>query len=211
MARKPMNTARSRVSFLVALLALGALASCKPTTADGTDLRESLRDVDVQGYFYAKVDDDIASTESLTNPAVAKLTPLDKSTTKVVLGYKRVHDKRANTTKTYRAETLRSGNDISLVVTDIATNEVVVKDRFPPPQPHADGFDTLQECINDFFCKEGAALQCEANRTCKAQFAALICCLKNGTCFSVHLIIRPNRLRCFLVDLIPDLEGIVLQ
>ena len=150
---------------------------------------------------------------SLTNGAVRNVITIDEGTTNTVLGYSSVTDKKANTTRTYKAEAVKTGASLAVVVTDVVTGEVVSKDTFPVPQPHGGGqptFDSLEACIKDFDCKNRGALQCEANRTCKDQFAALTCCLTNGQCFSVHLIIRPTSLRCTLLDVIPDLEGLVL-
>src|SRR6266516_3687081 len=50
---------------------------------------------------------------------------------------------------------------------------------------------TVNTCVAAFNCTNRGPLKCEANRTCKGQFAALTCCLKNGSSISVHLIIPP--------------------
>ena len=120
---------RTTVSSIV-VVSLLALASCKPAH-DAGDLRGSLPAADVQGYLYSRIENGNQSAESLTNPAVVDLTPQPKGTTSVVIGYKRVVDKKAQTARTYKTEARRSGNDVTLVVTDIATNAVVVNERFP--------------------------------------------------------------------------------
>jgi hypothetical protein len=76
-----------------------------------------------------------------------------------------------------------------------------------PPGP----FDSVAACLQDFDCTRRGAIQCEANRTCEAQVAALTCCLKNGTILSIHLLIKPTKIQCLLNDLTPDLEGLVLS
>src|SRR5262245_50000181 len=193
----PMKT----VSGFVCLLLI-AFVSCK--TGPKGDLRDTVGQ-DVRGYVYSKGEDDSTIAEAVINPAVVNATPLDKNAASTVVGFKRVTDKKTNTTRTYRTEARRSGEAVSLVATDVATNQAVLDIKFDPPVRHGvTTYDTLQECINDFFCHEGAALKCEANKTCKDQFAALICCLKNGTCFSVHLVIRPTTIRCQLIGPLPD-------
>lgn len=201
---------KTRISSIV-VVSLLALVSCKTPPGEG-DLRGSLPAADVQGYVYAKSDDGNIATESLTNPATVNLTPLAKGTTNVVIGYKRIRDQKANATHTYKTEARIAGNDVTLVVTDTASNEAVLNVKFPEAQPHATdgGFDTLGECLADFFCKNGSALQCEANRTCRDQFWAVICCLKSGQCFSVHGVVHPNTLRCQILSQVVDFQGLVL-
>ena len=203
---------RTRI-WSVVVVSLLALVSCKTPAREG-DLRGSLPAADVQGYHYASTDDGNIATESVVNPAMIDLTPLPKGTTNVVVGYKRVVDRKANTTHTYKTEARIAGNDVTLVVTDTATNQAVLNVKFPEAQPHAAGgaqFDTLAECLADFFCRNGSALQCAANRTCHDQFWAVICCLKSGLCFSVHGVVHPNSRRCQIIGPVIDFEGLVLS
>lgn len=203
---------RAAVSSLIVVSLLAfPLAACKSTSGGG-GLRGSLPAGEAQGYSHSRIEKDNQSAESLTNPAVIDLTPQPKDATNVVIGYKQVVDGSAGTARTYKTEARRSGNDVTLVVTDLATNQAVLDTRFPPPVLHPEGgpvFDSLQACINDFLCKNGSALQCEANRTCRDQFWGLICCLRSGTCVSVHGVVRPNTLRCQVIGPITDFEAVV--
>jgi hypothetical protein len=224
------SRSKSALCLAVVLLFFGLICSCnppppnppqpEPTRSDAPrsdpkeELTRSLKGANVQGYIFETREDDAQAVASLTNPAVRSLIRLEPGTNSVVLSYTSVKDKKSNATKTYKSEVNRAGEALSILVTDFATGEVVSKDPFPVATPHdpAGGpkFDTLEACIADFNCKHRGELQCEANRTCKNQFAALTCCLNNGQCFSVHLIIRPTSLRCQIIGNIPDLEGIVL-
>ena len=198
----------------VALLSYGTFTSCQNPKPDQRDeLVRSLKGANTDNFHFASKEDDTQVTTSLTNNALRNLVTLDRATNNLVLRYTSVRDKRTNATKTYKTEIARAGNALTLVVTDIATNEVFSRDTFPSPQPHGGDqkFDSLEACLKDFDCKHKGALLCEANRTCKPQFAALTCCLTNGQCFSVHLVIKPTSLKCLLADVIPDLEGIVLS
>jgi hypothetical protein len=205
------------VLLCIVLFALVLVCSCnrttKPEKADPkADLAKSLKGANVTGFDFSTREDDATAITSFTNSAVRTLITLDKDANGVVLQYASVTDKKANTTRTYKTEVLRSGTALALQVSDLATNQVVSKDNFPTATPHDEPkFNTLEECLKDFDCKHRGELQCEANRTCKDQFAAVICCLTNGQCFSVHFIIRPTSLRCRFNDLIPNLEGLVLR
>ena len=207
-------------AVLLCMILFGlALVSCnRPTPSENqnpdakADLLKSLNGANVNGFDFSTREDDASAVAALTNSAVRSLITLDKGANGVVLQYARVKDKKANSTRTYKTEVLRNGNALTLQVSDLATNAVVSKDNFPTATPHDEQkFTTLEECLKDFDCKHRGELQCEANRTCKDQFAAIICCLADGSCFSVHLIIRPTSLRCRFNDLIPNLEGLVLR
>jgi hypothetical protein len=213
------NRCESAFCLVMALLSLASVSSCTTTAPDQkpdlrAELTRSLKGANVDGYVFATREDDSQVLASLTNSAVRNLITIDEGTTNTVLRYTSVTDKKTNTTKTYKAEAVKTGTSLAIVVTDIVTGDVLSRDTFPVPAPHGSGeptFDSLEACIKDFDCKNRGALQCEANRTCKDQFAALTCCLTNGQCFSVHLIIRPTTLRCTLLDVIPNLEGLVLK
>lgn len=205
--------------LVVVLFFLGWVSSCKNTRTDPKEeLLNALKGANVEGYVFATQEDNTQVVASLTNSAVQDLIKLDDRTNNVVLKYTSVKDKTANTTKIYKAEIVKDSMSLTLLVTDIATGEAVVKDTFiPPPPPPLDNpnpgpiFDSLEACIKDFNCTRRGAIQCEADRTCKAQPAALTCWLKNGQGFSVHFLIKPTSAKCRFRDLIPDLEGIVLS
>jgi hypothetical protein len=165
----------------------------------------------VEGFHFATEEDESQTVASLTKSAVRNRVTLDNSTANLVLKYTLVKEKKAGAQRTYKTEVVKTGKKLALVVTDIASNEVVSRTEFPEPQQHdlPDGpatFDSLEECIADFYCTTAPALQCEANRTCKDQYWCLLCCLNDGMCFSVLLMIRPTALRCKLSVLIPNFE-----
>ena len=215
----PLNKqSKSAFCLAIALLSLGLVSSCKTPAAPDPrqDLVNSLKGANVDGFLFATSEDDAQSIVSLTNNAVRSLIRLD-SAANIVLRYTSIKEKNNNTTRVHKTEAVKTGTALALLVTDVATGDVISRKAFPAPEPHhadtgaAPLFDSLEDCIKDFDCKRRGALQCEANRTCEDQFAALTCCLKNGQCFSVHLIIRPTSLRCRLIGFIPDLEGLVLS
>ncbi|MEK6322270.1 MAG: hypothetical protein AABN33_11355 [Acidobacteriota bacterium] len=209
----------SAFRLAIVFLSLGLVGSCKTTMPDPRqDLLRSLKGANVEGYHFATEEDETQVIASLTNSAVRNLITLDSGATDLVLRYTSVKDKNTNTTRTSKTEVIKTGTALTLLVTDIATGEVVSRKPFPAAESHKKTdttgppptFDSLEDCIKDFNCTRRGALQCEADRTCENQFAALTCCLKNGQCFSVHLIIRPTRLRC-LIAVFPNFEGLVLS
>lgn len=155
----------------------------------------------------------------MTNPAAMDMTPLPKETTRLVVGYKRVHDRAAGTTRTYRTEARRAGKVVTLVVTDLASGEVVPEQRLPnddddgtpPPPRDCDLFPSVQACLHDFICANKSRFECEANKSCATLYPGVTCCAKvNGVCqcVSTHLMIRPTSLICQMLDGVVDFEGL---
>lgn len=219
---------RSRLIFLLVatLCALVLVSSCNPQTGQPppsptptpqdpkAELTTALKGADVSAFDFERKEDDTQIVSSFTNRNLKNVVRLEPGTNNLVLKYTSVKDKARNTTTTSKTELTRSENALAIVVTDFNTGAAISKDNFPVAQPHDPAgptFDSLEDCINDFNCKRKGELLCEANRTCKDQYAALTCCLKNGQCFSVHLIIRPTRLLCKLLDVIPNFDSFVLS
>jgi hypothetical protein len=205
----------SMTNVLVAIFTIGPLFlvnSCAPAPTAREELVRSLKGANVEGFDFALTEDVNGTVSSLTNREVGSLIGLD-TIPGLVLQYTRVVDKKANSVKTYKTEVEKKERTIAIVVTDIATGAEFSRVTFPPPQPHAEPmkFRTLQDCIDSFKCAGGDSLQCVANRTCQPQFAALICCLTDGNCFSVHLIFRPTNPLCTLLALVPNFDGLILS
>ena len=176
------------------------------------ELLRTLKGTNIKGYHFSQQEDENKVVASLTNSAVRKPIDLNKAGAGLILSYTQVKDKKKGTTRRFKSEVETNGSNVTIIVRDLVTNRLISKNPFPSPTSHDDtGFQTLEQCIQDFRCKHGGELQCEANRTCKPQFAALICCLKNGNCFSVHLVFHPNSLRCQILSNVPPLEGLVLS
>jgi hypothetical protein len=175
------------------------------------ELLRMLKGRKVKGYHFSLQEDDNKVVASLTNSAVRKPIDLNKAGGDLVLSYTKVKDKKKKTTRIFKSEVNTYGSDVAITVRDLVTNRVISKYAFPPPTSHdGEGFETLEQCIQHFRC-EHEELQCEANRTCRTQFAALTCCLNNGNCFSLHLVFHPNSLRCQILSYVPPLEGLVLS
>jgi hypothetical protein len=176
------------------------------------ELLRKLKGKNVKGYHFSLQEDESKVVAFLTNSAVRKPIDLNRAEDGMILAYNLVKDKKKKTIRTFKSEVKANGSSVAIIVRDLVTNKVTSKNSFPSPSQHrGTAFKTLEQCINDFRCKHGGELLCEANRTCKPQFAALICCLSNGSCFSVHLVFHPTSLRCQILSNVPPLEGLVLS
>jgi len=228
-----MNSSHTRSTFvfplLTALVAIALVASCNPQTGQPppspspspttqsdpkAELTTVLKGADVSAFDFERTENDTQIVSSFTNRSLKNVVTVQPGQNNIVLKYTSVKDKGRNTAQVTKTELTRADNALAIVVTDFNTGAAISKDTFPPPQPHNPSgptFDSLQACIDDFNCKHRGELLCEANRTCKDQFAALTCCLKSGQCFSVHLIIRPTRPLCQLINSAVNFEGFVLE
>jgi hypothetical protein len=213
-----MNLTRSAL-HPAAFVLLALLAACKASAPDPrADLARSLKGANVEGYQFTMKEDDAFVVTSLSNPQARTVMKLGDAQ-RTPLQYTRVFDRKANSQMLYRTDLVRDKSRLALVVTDLAKGTVVSRRDFPapeddgtpPPTPGTTGYDSIGQCIADFNCEHGGQLQCQANRTCQEQLAALTCCLKSGDCYSVHLVIKPTAPRCLLKDLVPPIEGVMLE
>jgi hypothetical protein len=217
-----MNSLRKRTKFVfclaIGLVFVSLLYSCaspEPETTPETkrdaraELISSLKGANVDGYTFATEGDEKQEIISLTNSAVKDRIKLNGNTANVVLRYADVKDKKTNSSRTYKIEVAKSGNEIALLQTDVATGQLVTKDRFPaePHNPTGPTFNSLDECLADFNCRLRPAIQAEANRTCKAQRAGVTCCPPGGgLCTIVDFLITPTRRICGLIGPLDDIE-----
>jgi hypothetical protein len=212
-----MSSRRLTVAVVVIYVgsSIGALsAGCaRSRTGDAKEeLIRSLNLTDVDDYLYSVNEGATQTTSALTNRAAESLITL-RDTTNLVLRYAAVADVKSNTKKLYRSEIRKQGSSLSFVATDLGTNTVVSQTIFPTAGPAcfpAGQYDSVTACRAAFQCTpEGCPLQCEANRTCENQVAALTCCLKSGEIYSVHVVFLPDSRRCLARQVTPDLEGVV--
>src|SRR5262245_52547023 len=180
-----VSTERIVLCLLVAFIAIVSLFACElaRTPDPKAELIDSLKGADVTEYLFSLNEEEAQTSSALTNKAVKDIIKLGKGATGVILRYTRIEDKKNNTSKSYKSEIITEGDSLALVVTDLTNNEVIQKKSLPTAGPAcqpAGQFDSLNACIHEFNCTHESALQCEANRTCDNQFAALTCCLKDG-------------------------------
>lgn len=182
-----------------------------------TDVRDALvralKDVDLTDFDFAMAENASQLTASFTSSKAKDIIMLDAAD-KRVLEYALVKDSKTNTQTITRTEIVKAAERVAILLTDIDTGNNLGEFLFPVPEQHpnsgAETFETLQECLDDFKCRE-VALQCEANRTCQDQFASIICCLQNGECYAVHLVFRPTSLRCLVSTQVSNFEAVAFR
>lgn len=215
------NRSNSAWCFAIVLLSLGLAGACK-TITPREQLVRSLKGANIEGYFLATREDDIEEVASLTNSALRN--PIQLGNDSLVLKYTSVKDKKANNTRIYKTEIVRKDAALTLLVTDVASGETVMKKEFPPAKSRIDAaggdctkifeksFNTPAECKRDFDldCRRGSFLLCEANRTCEPVVTELECCFKDGHATAALLIIWPTRRLCFTAFL-PDEDLVLTQ
>jgi len=197
----------------IALLFVSGFSSCNPpkpeTKSDPrAELTSSLKGANTDGYKFTTEGDEKLEIASLTNGLLRDRIKLDGNNANVVLRYANVKDKSSNTSRTYKIEVAKSGAEITLLQTDVATGELVSKDKFPtadPRPPNGPTFNTIDQCLADFNCRVRPGVQAEANRTCKAQRAGVTCCSPGGTvCTVFDFLITPTRRVCGLIGPLPE-------
>jgi len=203
------NRSRLVLCALVPCVALAALSCNKAATPSDpkAELIGSLKDPDLEGFFFQTQGDDAAEVVSMTNGIVEEPIKMDTDGT-VVLRYATVKDKKANTSTTYKMEAIRAGDKITLQITDIATGASLVqdtKDFLPPPPAAGDTCAPAFKTISDCICSQLAALQFEADRTCSIQTGSALCCIGGDQLISLHLIAMPKNFRCKLGIFADDL------
>jgi hypothetical protein len=185
------------------------LLSCNdPKKTDSKqELLNTFKDEKIEGKFnFETSENDSLTRVAFKNKSVGKELTISAKDTNVVLGYFMEKGKNADKSTPYRSELIKRDTVIYIEITDAAKN-VIDKVTLPAPEkrlgdstttPPLGGFNSINDCINDFNCKQRGALQCQANRTCKPAYAAIVCCLTSGQCFSIHFIIMPTRPACWL-------------
>lgn len=155
----------------------------------------------VNGFHFAFEEDDKKTVASLSNGAINEIIALEDSASNLIVKYFHVKIKNSKTETIYKLELIKSDEQLSFVSTETVTGRVINTIVVPPhthPEAHDNHtFDTIGDCIADFDSSDfQVTLQQEANRTCEDQLAHVTCCLTDGSCWSLVLIIKPSSWKC---------------
>ncbi len=164
------------------------------------ELSRSISDSYTAGFLFSFSEERDHTRASLINPAVGDILALAEDTPSLVLNYSTVRSAEGGV-QTSKSELLRTQDGMAIRHTDVATGKLLAEVVLPAASRHDDDhlFDTVQECIAAFQeSKLQAQFQTEANTTCRTQYPHLHCCLRNGNCFSVVLIVRPTSWKCLV-------------
>lgn len=203
------------ISFPLFIL-MAALFSCNDSKVESPkqELLDAFKDQKIESDFnFETSENDSLTTAAFKNKAISNQIMLTTRDTSLVIGYFSEKNKKTSSSSVHKYELIMHDSAVYIEISD-ATKKIIDKITYPaiidntggvtPPVP--DGFDSINDCIADFNCTRRGALQCQANKTCSPVGAALLCCLTNGQCFSVHLLITPNIPICSIKSSrIPDI------
>ena len=167
------------------------------------ELREGLKDQKVDEFHFSCEENSTYSRVSLTNNAIEEFIAFDAEASNFVIGYSITRYRNERDTEIQKTEIVKSDKGNFLRRTNTNTGKTLSEISLADSPKHESQddhlFDTLHKCIETF---EGSdyqiAVQAEANRTCETQYPHLDCCLTDGTCWSVVLIINPTSWKCRL-------------
>lgn len=140
------------------------------------------------------------------NKEIGEVIELDDQDQDVLIGFAAEQKEGEENATTFKTTLQKKGNKVTLVQTNLITNTSITKDFGIPDDivPVPSGYDSIDECMADFWEREGADLQAQANETCETVVTGVLCCLKDGICYYVDFIhIKPTNPYClFTQDMI---------
>lgn len=163
------------------------------------ELSRAIGDEYAAGFLFSFSEATDHTRAALINPAVGNILALADDTPRLVLNYSTVSSAEGRT-QTSKSELVRTQDGVAIRHTDVATGRLLSEVVLPATSEHDDHvFDTLEECIAAFQGSDvQAQFQAEANATCRKQYPHFHCCLRNGDCFSIVLIVRPTSWNCLV-------------
>ena len=141
--------------------------------------------------------------------------------TNIIIGYFSRENKLSRSSTTFRAEVIKRDSTLYIESKD-AAGKLVDRIDYPAVSKRPagsgtgvvvpGGFNSLEDCIKDFNCKHRGELLCQANATCRPVRGGIDCCLTNGQCFEILIIVTPTNPRCSIVVAhVPDLYLVALK
>ncbi len=171
-------------------------------------LAEAVNKLGIQGEFaFQAMEDGDQLTTIYKNKAIGKQVEMNEDGT-LILGLYTEKKSAEEALVVYQTRLVRKGSNLALEITDLANNVINRQDRPIPPIDDFEtppvGYDSFEDCLDDFYCNEFPALQCEANETCETIITGKLCCLKDGTCAWFDFIhIKPTDPKCkFIINVL---------
>ena len=167
------------------------------------ELESATKDVYTHGFLFALEHGASGTQASLVNGRVGDILALADGTDELILEYGLATRTGGDTSKVHKTELARSQDGLELRRTELATGRIIGQIELPPQHRHAahddHEFDTINDCLAAFDKSDFKVELLElANKTCSDQFAHLHCCLTNGDCYSVVIIVRPTSWKCLV-------------
>ncbi|HET9825969.1 MAG TPA: hypothetical protein VFP87_11575 [Chitinophagaceae bacterium] len=201
-------------TFFFAILAFLFLSSCKNAAENSRQkLLDAFKDQKVDSSWnFETTENDSIKTSAFKNKAIGEQIVLQARDTSLVIGYFSHENKRTQSSTMYKSQLVRRDSLLYVVLNDPSGKQIdkvmlpAAKKTLTPTQPTPGGsFGSFEKCFYDFNCKERSQLQCLANETCKPVRADIDCCLPDGQCYSILIVINPTRLICSIavIDMPP--------
>ena len=164
-------------------------------------LIHAVRDEYTDRFLYSMAEEPDRTIAALTNSAVQEVIALADDADNLVIKYSMVQTKATTEPEVLKISLVRSDRGLFIQRLDLASGKVVSDIELPKMQQHGSNddpvHDTINKCIEVYVeTDEYKGLQSEANKTCETQYPHVHCCLTDGLCYSVVLIIRPVVWRC---------------
>lgn len=201
-------------TFFLLLLPLFILFACKtqheisPVEQAKYDLKKAVPELaDVSDFYFEAYENQSSLSVVFKNSSVDNLVEFNKEDASIVLGYQLDKNLKDGSTTIQKALFVKKDSTISFEIRDL-NNKLIDKtdSHIPgdivvnPPLP-CPVFNSFDDCLDDFYCTEFPALQCEANRRCETIVTGLCCCLPNGSCVWYDFIqVKPTDPSCIIID-----------
>jgi hypothetical protein len=196
------------IIFFFASMAFTFLFSCKNAAENPKqNLLDAFKNQKIDSSWnFETMENDSMKTSAFKNKAIGEQIVLQALDTNLVIGYFSHESKRTHSSTLYKSLLVRQGSLLYIVITDPSDKQIdkvvlpAAKKTPSTTQPTPGGsFGSFDKCFYEFNCKERSQLQCLANETCKPVRADIDCCLPDGNCYAILIVINPTRLLCSIV------------
>lgn len=160
-------------------------------------------------FQFEAIENDSSLAVVFKNKDIGKQVEIGSRDTSIILGLFSERVKGAEYGAILKSTLIRSDSRIYVEVSDMVEDKIIHTVELPAPTDDFEpfpggGYDSFQECLEEFMCQNSSKYQCLANEKCENVFAGVLCCLENGSCAWFDFIIfRPNNPRCiFKIEMI---------
>jgi len=201
---------KKNIPFFIFLLSI-IFFSCKSKTENPKQkLLDAFAKQNIDSTWnFETYEDDSSRMAAFKNKNIREHISLPDKDTSVVIGFFSKEDKMNHSSTKYKAELFRRDSSLYIDITDpsdkqldrIALRAAHKKQAVPSVAPAATGsFGSLNDCFYDFNCNQRSHLQCLANQMCQPVYADIDCCLPDGQCYAILVIIFPTRPLCSVIS-----------
>lgn len=211
-----------KLQFLLLAITIAIMGSCtsgKTEISTAEKLKEELMnsfksEMSQSSFTLKSIQSESETTLVMKNKKVGKKVVFARGDSSLILGFIAQREKQATSSSLSKVLIVKKDSSISLEVRNpqnkVSLNQRIDHSDLPLVAGHPDGFDSIEDCIDEFFCALEAA-QCEVNRTCEPRFFGITCCLKSGNCVAIDYYFKPTSPFCRGSILVLDPPILVAQ